>query len=123
MTISRYVVLAAIAITAAFPSTASAESSPVLHGASARRVMALYLSEQQELGHNYGYAVNACHRYSRILIWCFIVEYGVEWQGFGVGDLYYRLRAKRSDGAIRLLSSLWDDLNYEFSIRSISRGM
>lgn len=121
MTISRYVVLSVIAITAAFPSAAAAAPSTVLHEGTARRVMALYLSEQQERDHDAGWEINDCRRYSRATIWCHVVEVGVEWDGV-TGDLYYRLRAKRVDDAVRLLSSPWDDLHFEMPIYAASRA-
>lgn len=107
LVMGRVIVIAAVLLGLLLgASTAQAR----LRNPEARRVMTGYLAELQERGENEGFAVNDCHRYSKDLIWCHVVEYGVELEGFGVGTMYYRMKAKAVKKQIILSAAPWGQL-------------
>ena len=74
----------------------------------ARRAISRYLAKAQKRGENKGFALNDCHRRSKNLIWCHVVEYGLTLEGYGNGNIFYQIKDQKGERReFHLLSALW----------------
>ena len=76
----------------------------------ARHAITRYLAKAHKQGENESFAVNDCHRRSKNFIWCHVAEYGLAGEAYGHGNIFYRIKAKKEKGKIRLSAARWGEL-------------